>query len=150
MVWEVWDVVDKAAPIIDEKEAKLDACKKSFQNIVTIPFNAEFAIAKRTKSVRSSSPVFDASSVDVYKDAHCCVFVIDRRKCVVFSNVSFFRDLSRSWFDVAPCRQSSIEYVRREMSKVPSSVSVILLSNFRDCFGKMRDRILPYLDKFLS
>jgi hypothetical protein len=53
-------------------------------------------------------PTLDASFVDVYKGAHGVIFVYD---------------MTKAW---------SFEYIQRELPKVPKSMPVLIIGNFRD------------------
>ena len=51
--------------------------------------------------------MLDATTVDVYKDAHGVIFLLDITKA------------------------DTLEYVKQELPQVPKSVTTLILSNFR-------------------
>ena len=65
----------------------------------------------------------DASTVDVYKNTDVAIFMID------------------------PFRRESFEYVTSSISKVPSSVLVVLLLNFRDRVEDDKDSVILSRDE---
>ena len=83
---EVWDVVDKGKP-----KQKLDSLKLSNE-----------------EKERYAAVSLDAEFIDVYKGAHCVIFVFD---------------ITKQW---------TMDYVEREIEKVPSNIAVLILANKAD------------------
>ena len=60
---------------------------------------------------RGRAPTLDAAGVDVYRDAHAMVLLVDQRK---------------RW---------TLEYAQRQLQEAPPALPVLLASNFSDIAG---------------
>eukprot|EP00644_Phytophthora_capsici_P004944 jgi/Phyca11/558085/estExt2_Genewise1.C_PHYCAscaffold_10399 len=89
---EVWDVVDKGFIPVDDPEES--------SNVAT----AAAAMQNGTHSVA----IVDASTVDVYHEAHGVIFLLDVTK----------------W--------DTLEYVKQQLDNVPVHIPTLVLGNFRD------------------
>ena len=97
---EVWDVVDEGRP------GALDTSTVSSH--ATSASSGEKFDPKNTPAGAHVVGVLDASTVDVYKHAHACVFMVDLR------------------------RRSTFDYVCKELETMPQNIDVLILGNFRD------------------
>ncbi|KAF1333321.1 hypothetical protein FI667_g2875, partial [Globisporangium splendens] len=127
---EVWDVVDRGFnPLVEGSEAAANGAGANSADHNGSPFElgALQANGGNFASVRASAAVaasiagatgvngahtvatVDASTVDVYHETHGVIFLLDITK----------------WH--------TLEYVKKELEKVPVHIPTLVLGNFRDC-----------------
>uniref|UniRef100_K3WS36 GTP-binding protein Parf n=1 Tax=Globisporangium ultimum (strain ATCC 200006 / CBS 805.95 / DAOM BR144) TaxID=431595 RepID=K3WS36_GLOUD len=125
---EVWDVVDRGFnPLVEGSEAAANGPDSADHNGSPFELGALQANGGNFASVRASAAVaasiagatgvngahtvatVDASTVDVYHETHGVVFLLDITK----------------WH--------TLEYVKKELEKVPVHIPTLVLGNFRDC-----------------
>eukprot|EP00966_Prymnesium_polylepis_P120984 2795829-Prymnesium_polylepis.1 len=101
---EVWDVVDSATVLRSEP--------KGLQSEHRTAAAATDGAAPEPRDPASDAPpALDASGVDVFRDAHAMVLLVDQRK---------------RW---------TLEYAQRQLGSAPDALPVLLLSNFGDVVG---------------
>ncbi|KAE9070317.1 hypothetical protein PF010_g26326 [Phytophthora fragariae] len=97
---EVWDVVDRGFVPADAAEGADGLSAQAVEAVVA----AAAAVQNGTHAVA----VVDASTVDVYQEAHGVIFLLDVTK----------------W--------DTLEYVKQQLDSVPVHIPTLVLGNFRD------------------
>uniref|UniRef100_A0A7S3H1L3 Uncharacterized protein n=2 Tax=Spumella elongata TaxID=89044 RepID=A0A7S3H1L3_9STRA len=92
---EVWDVVDRAI-VVDKPSSESVAAEMVYN------------LTGEAEEGRHSIVPLDASIVDIYKDSHAVIFMIN------------------------PFDRQSLQYVKDKYPQVPGHVSVLLIVNFKD------------------
>ncbi|CAI5723680.1 unnamed protein product [Hyaloperonospora brassicae] len=125
---DVWDVVDRGfvPGEAEEKERKEDlhgsvcgavagvgtsdqvCCKKLMAESVSASATVAAVAAAMQDGAQHFTGTADASTVDVYYEAHGVIFMVDITK------------------------YDTLEYVRRELNNVPVHIPTLVLGNFRD------------------
>ncbi|KAI8093120.1 uncharacterized protein BX664DRAFT_328970 [Halteromyces radiatus] len=101
---EVWDVVDKAHNNNTKKDTGIKLEHASTSNTTTSTTTDQ---ATSTPSP-STDLALDASTVDVYRNAHAALFIFD---------------ITKQW---------TFDYVNKALDSVPENVAVLVLGNFMD------------------
>ncbi|ETM01251.1 hypothetical protein L917_02142 [Phytophthora nicotianae] len=121
---EVWDVVDKGfVPVETEEGAEDDSTRPQHANTAvsaehgglqsggSLSAEASAAAAAAAAAMQNgthSVAIVDASTVDVYHEAHGVIFLLDITK----------------W--------DTLEYVKQQLDNVPVHIPTLVLGNFRD------------------
>ncbi|OWZ13215.1 GTP-binding protein Parf [Phytophthora megakarya] len=109
---EVWDVVDKGFVPVSEDSAQTESAEhgglQSGGSLSAEATSAAAAAAAAMQNGTHSMAIVDASTVDVYHEAHGVIFLLDVTK----------------W--------DTLEYVKQQLDNVPVHIPTLVLGNFRD------------------